>query len=312
MVLSASRRTDIPAFYSEWFLNRIKEGFVCVQNPMNPKQISKISLSPDVIDCIVFWTKNPKPLFEKIDNLSDYKYYFQFTLNPYSQDIETNLPHKNKEIIDTFKKLSDKIGKEKVIWRYDPILLNEKYTVDYHIEYFGEIATLLNGYTEKTTISFVDLYNKISKNMEFVKNITMTDNDKLKIAENFGKIACENNFVIDTCAEDIDLSQFGIKHALCIDNHLIERIIGSPLDITKDKNQRLECGCVASVDIGAYNSCSNGCLYCYANYSKEIVEKNRKNHNSLSPLLIGNVPENAVMNDRKITSCKKLQTKLFQ
>ena len=300
MILSASRRTDIPAFYSEWFLNRIKEGFVYVRNPMNIYQISKIHLSPDAVDCIVFWSKNPKPLLEKIDALSDYKYYFQFTLNSYSQDIETNLP-KKPEIIDTFKKLSDNIGREKVIWRYDPILLNNKYTIDYHTKYFAEIAGRLNGYTEKVTISFVDLYNKISKNMKFVENIEITDADKLKLGENLSEIARENNLIVDTCAENIELSQFGIKHALCIDNRLIEKIVGYPLNITKDKNQRLECGCVASVDIGAYNSCANGCLYCYANYSREAVEKNKNAHNPLSPLLIGNTSENDVINERNFS-----------
>ncbi|MDR0307885.1 MAG: DUF1848 domain-containing protein [Chitinispirillales bacterium] len=311
LILSASRRTDIPAFYSGWFLNRIKEGFVCVRNPVNPRQISKITLSPNAIDCIVFWSKNPTPLLKKIDRLSDYKYYFQFTLNSYSQEIETGLPPK-RDRIDTFKKLSDKIGKEKIIWRYDPILLNKEHTIDYHIDFFGEIATSLRDYTEKVTISFVDLYNKNSKNMEFVKNIPITKNCKLKITEIFGKIARENNFLIDTCAEDIDLSSFGIKHALCVDNQLIERITGYPLYITKDKNQRLECGCAQSIDIGAYNSCSNGCLYCYANYSRENVEKNRKNHNLFSPLLIGNISEKDIIRDKKINNCKTIQSDLFK
>ena len=145
MIISASRRTDIPAFYSDWFLNRIKERFVFVRNPINAHQISQISLSPDVVDCIVFWTKNPKPMLSKLDELKDYNYYFQFTLNSYSKDIEPNVPLKNTEVIETFKALSDKVGTNRVIWRYDPIIINEKYTIDYHIEYFEKLAHFLNG-----------------------------------------------------------------------------------------------------------------------------------------------------------------------
>ena len=136
MIISASRRTDIPAFYSDWFFNRIKEGYVLVRNPMNAHQISKISLSADVIDCIVFWTKNPRPMINRLDELKDYNYYFQFTLNSYAKDIEPNVPSKDKEIIKSFRELSEKIGKDRVVWRYDPILINDNYSVDHHIKYF--------------------------------------------------------------------------------------------------------------------------------------------------------------------------------
>ena len=131
MIISASRRTDIPSYYSEWFMNRIKEGFLYVRTPMNVHQVSKISLSPDVVDGIVFWTKNPAPMMDKLDLLSDYAYYFQFTVNSYARDIEPNIPNKNDTIIPLFKKLSNRIGKDRVIWRYDPILLTEKYTIEY-------------------------------------------------------------------------------------------------------------------------------------------------------------------------------------
>ena len=157
MIISASRRTDIPSHYADWFYNRIKEGYVCVRNPMNVHQISRIPLSPDVIDGIVFWTKNPRPMMDRLDLLRDYMYYFQFTINSYGQDIEANIPSKNDIIIPTFRELSDMIGCERVIWRYDPILLTKKYSIDYHIRYFEEIAKRLSGYTEKCIISLVDL-----------------------------------------------------------------------------------------------------------------------------------------------------------
>ncbi|MDR0908802.1 MAG: DUF1848 domain-containing protein [Spirochaetaceae bacterium] len=310
MIISASRRTDIPAYYSEWFFNRLKEGFVFIRNPMNIHQVGKVILSPDVVDCIVFWSKNPKPMLNKLDLLSEYTYYFQFTLNSYAQDIETGLPRK-KEIINTFKSLSSKIGPEKVIWRYDPILLNEKYTIDYHVENFAKIANYLKGYTEKVTISFIDLYSKITKNIARYNITEISDSDKQILAKQLETIAKENKLTMDTCAEGIDLSLYEITHARCIDNRLIERITSYELDIAKDKSQRFECGCVVSVDIGAYNSCSNACLYCYANYSHEKVAENIKLHNPNSPLLIGELQPDDVVVERNLKRNKIPQQELF-
>lgn len=163
MILSASRRTDIPNYYSEWFYNRIKKGYLYVRNPMNAHQISKIILSPEVVDCIVFWTKNPEPMFARLDELDAYKYYFQFTLTGFGNDIECNVPHKKEKMIPIFQKLADKIGREKVIWRYDPIIFSDKYTPEYHLKAFKQIAKELNGYTSICVISFVDIYAKNKK-----------------------------------------------------------------------------------------------------------------------------------------------------
>ncbi|GMO70552.1 MAG: DUF1848 domain-containing protein [Treponemataceae bacterium] len=310
MIISASRRTDIPSYYSEWFFNRLQEKFVLVRNPMNIHQVSEISLVPEVVDCIVFWSKNPRPMLDKLHLLTNYPFYFQFTLNPYTTDIETGLPRK-REIIETFKALSGKIGAHRVIWRYDPILLNEMYTIDYHVENFGKIARALNGYTEKVTISFIDFYSKITRNIETLHIAQMNNDDKRSITRQLSGIAYENGFFMDTCAEDIDLSEYDIEHARCIDDRLIERIIGCKLKIEKDKTQRLICGCVASVDIGAYNSCSNGCLYCYANYSHDAVAKNRLNHNPLSPLLLSERAPSDVYKKRVAASKKIAQQELF-
>ena len=159
MILSVSRRTDIPAFYADWFFNRIKEGFIYVRNPMNIHQVSRISLSPSIIDCIVFWSKNPKPMLDRLDELKNYMYYFQFTINPYDIKLEEYVPTKSG-IIDTFKELSNKIGPERVIWRYDPIILTDTLTMEYHVKYFEELAKRLNGFTQTCVISFVDLYKK--------------------------------------------------------------------------------------------------------------------------------------------------------
>ena len=161
MIISVSRRTDIPAFYSEWFFNRLKAGEVLVRNPMNARQISKIKLTPDAVDGIVFWTKNPAPMLDRLYLLKDYIYYFQFTLNAYGKEIESGVPSKNRFVIPTFQRLSDLIGPDRIVWRYDPIFLNETYTIDYHIYYFEKLARRLSPFTRKCTISFLDSYRNI-------------------------------------------------------------------------------------------------------------------------------------------------------
>lgn len=311
MIISASRRTDIPSYYADWFYNRIKEGYVCVRNPMNVHQISRISLSPDVIDGIVFWTKNPHPMMDRLDLLKKYMYYFQFTINSYGRDIEANIPSKNDIIIPTFRTLSDKIGPERVIWRYDPILLTEKYSVDYHIHYFEEIAKRLSGYTEKCIISFVDLYRNTKSNTKDLGLLPLETTAMYEIAHRMSEIALKYGIKMESCAEKINLEQFGIEHGHCIDCSLFERLLGCRLDLDKDKNQREECGCVASVDIGMYNTCKNGCKYCYANYSANTVAKHYASHNPESSLISGVIGDEDVVKDRVVKSCKDCQLNLF-
>lgn len=311
MIISASRRTDIPTYYSEWFYSRIKEGFVYVRNPMNIHQVSKISLSPDVVDGIVFWTKNPTPMIDKLDELKDYIYYFQFTLNSYGIDVEPHVPSKNDVIIPSFKKLSNKIGKDKVVWRYDPIFFNEKYTIDYHIKYFNILCSSLKDYTEKCTVSFIDLYRNTERNIKSLNVIVPSTEQKLELMSTFSEIAKNSGIYIDTCAEDIDLDKFGIKHAHCIDKERFERLGEYKLNLDKDKNQRPECGCISSIDIGAYNTCKNGCLYCYANYSQNVVNKNFTDHNPHSPLISGEIQNNDVITIRDVKSYRDCQLNLF-
>lgn len=307
MILSASRRTDIPNYYSDWFLNRIKDGYALVRNPMNIHQVSKISLSPDVVDCIVFWTKNPAPMLNRLDEIKNYPYYFQFSLNSYGKDVEPNVPSKNDEVIPTFQSLSQKIGADRVIWRYDPILINDYYTLEYHVKYFEEIAKRLKGYTQKCTISFIDLYRNTANNIKDLGLFTLDAESMRNIATCLSKIAVKYDMKMDTCSETIDLEDLNITHAKCIDNRLIEKIIGFKIDVDKDKTQRSECGCVASVDIGTYNTCLNGCKYCYATYSYKTVEKNHSLHDPLSPLLFGSLSKDDVVKERKVRSCKDCQ-----
>lgn len=299
MILSVSRRTDIPAFYTEWFFNRLNEGYVLVRNPMNYHQVSKISLTPSVIDCIVFWTKDPTYMLDKLDLLSKYNYYFQITINAYDNKIERNLPSKDA-IIGAFKELSAKIGKEKTIWRYDPIILTNEIDIEYHCKYFDSLASKLEGYTNRCIISFVDLYKKSERNMKNIKGKSIDNAKMLEIGRRLSEIAFNHNLKIGTCSELIDLSSVGIEHAKCIDDRLISEIIGLNIIIEKDKNQRDICGCVASIDIGAYNTCKHGCLYCYANYSDTAVKNNLLKHNPMSPMLIGNIEPDDKIVDKKM------------
>ena len=311
MILSTSRRTDIPSYYSEWFFNRIKEKYVLVRNPMNFHQVSRIDLSPEVVDCIVFWTKNPIPMLPKLAQLQDYRYYFQFTLTGYGQDVERNLPSKKEILLPAFQRLSKAIGREKVVWRYDPIFFSEKYSMDYHCRCFAEFAEELAGYTEKCTVSFMDSYKNTERNIKSLNYINDTYAMQTELLQRFVEIADKNGLYIDTCAESGDFETLGVKHAHCIDKERIERIIGCKINVDKDMNQRAECGCVSSIDIGAYNTCKNGCLYCYANYMAGSVKKNADSHNPKSPLLVGEIMDADVIKERKVKSLKELQMNLF-
>jgi len=306
MIISASRRTDIPSYYSDWFFRRLEAGFVCTRNPMNPKQISRISLAPDVVDGIVFWTKNPTPMLDKLHLLNGYPFYFQFTLNPYGKDLEAGIPSKNDVIIPAFQNLSQQIGPERIIWRYDPIILTPKYTTQYHVHYFEELAKRLYGHTCKCVISFVDPYRHLGKQLS-----PLGESEIYELAGRFSDIARNYNLTLETCAEAVDLTQFGIQHGHCIDGELLERIIGQPLSLSKDKNQREECGCMASIDIGMYDSCPNRCKYCYANHSAAAVQKNYKLHDPSSPLLYGTIGPDDVVKNRAMESCKIQQMNLF-
>ena len=306
MILSVSRRTDVPNYYSEWFLNRINKGFLYVRNPMNAHQISRIDLLPDVVDCIVFWTKNPANMIEKQEYLQAYTYYFQFTLTGYGKDMEPNLPSKRKVLIPTFKQLSEKIGKERVIWRYDPILINRDYTMDYHLNAFEEIARNLAGYTEKVVISFVDFYGKTQRNTRGLGIRPMTDQEMIYLAGQMAQIASTCHLAIESCAEQIDLQKAGVHHGSCIDKARIEKLLGCKLIGKKDRNQRGACGCLESVEVGTYHTCLNGCKYCYANFNDEKVKENVKWYRQDSPLLCGTIHSDDKITDRKVKTLKEV------
>lgn len=310
MIISASRRTDIPAFFSDWFYNRIEEGYLLVRNPMNHHQVSRINLSPEVVDCIVFWSKNPSKMMDRFNMLQDYSFYFQFTLTGYGQRLEPNVPSW-QETVSTFRNLSDMIGKDRVIWRYDPIILSRQLTIEYHADRFEEIARHLSGKTGRCVISFVDMYKKPKRNMASVPIIEIQMEQMIKTASILSRISSKYGIELTSCAETTDLEQYGINHGKCIDDKLIEKISGFTLAVKKDSTQRSECNCVKSVDIGAYNTCVHECLYCYANYNYNRVHSNYASHDPQSPLLFGKIRPEDKIHERKAESCRKAQTPLF-
>ncbi|MFK4785498.1 DUF1848 domain-containing protein [Fusobacterium sp. MFO224] len=305
MIVSVSRRTDIPAFYSEWFFNRLKDGFVDVPNPFNDKQISRITLSPNTVDCFVFWTKDATPMLPRLDELNGYNYYFQFTITPYGKDVELGVINK-KIILESFKKLSHKIGSKRVILRYDPIFLNETYTKEYHVRAFENLCYKLQGYTEKCIISFIDYYKKTERNTKCLNILKMTEDDINFICENFSNIAEKYGIKIETCSEKYNLEKYGINHGRCIDDKLISDILCFEIDVEKDPYQREECGCVKSIDIGEYNTCKHNCLYCYANFNYEQVKIKSDLHDPLSSLLTGKLKDDMKIHVREMPRLKKL------
>lgn len=302
MILSASRRTDLPAFYSEWFLRRLREGFALVRNPMNPAQVSRVPLTPDLVDCIVFWSKNPAPMLDSLNEIRSlgYEFYFQFTLNPYGRTVERYLPEE-REVVGTFHRLSRLIGPERVVWRYDPVILADVFTPEWHFRAFDRLCGELAGCTEECVFSFVDRYVKIARRAAGLLREIRPD-ETARIAAGFSGIARGHGLRLSACAEPENFSRFGVERARCIDPLRIERLTGCRLRAGKDRSQRPECGCMESVDIGTYNTCRHGCLYCYA-CSGEIP--GRDGHDPFSSLLSGSLKGTDRVTERKAASLKE-------
>ena len=286
MIVSASRRTDIPAFYSAWFMNRIRDGFCLVPNPFNPKQVSRISLAPDDVGCIVFWTRDPRPLLPHLAALDagGYRYYFLFTLLNYPRAIDPSSPSVNTSI-DTFRRLSDRIGHRKVVWRYDPVLLSTATDVPFHKQSFSFIAENLRGSTVRCIVSLATLYRKLRRRLTCLEEngIRVHEPEDQEMAELMPYLAAaakENGMEILSCAQERGLDAFGILPGKCVDDALIREVFGIEVSHRKDPSQRKPCGCVESRDIGAYDTCMFGCVYCYATSD---FNKARANHRAHDP-----------------------------
>ena len=296
MIINTGMRTDIPAFYSKWLMNRIREGYVLVRNPYYPNQVTKYSLSPNVIDCLAFCTKNPEPMLKYLNELDKYRQYWFVTITPYGKDIEPNVPSK-KSVIESFKKLSEHIGVDSIGWRYDPIFIGNGFNIKKHIENFEKIAKELKNYTHNCTISFLDLYEKVKRNAPDIK--PPTKEEQIEIAKAFYRIGNDNNMTIHSCCEKTYLSEYGLKCNGCMSQEIIECAIKETLNPPKRKNIRQDCNCLMGNDIGAYNTCGHLCKYCYANANKGLVIENMKKHNENSPFLIGESEEGDKITEAK-------------
>ena len=305
MIVSASRRTDIPAFYSDWFFNRLRDGFAWVRNPMNPRQVSEIPLTPRSVDCFVFWTKNPAPMLARhADELVKMAtpFYFHITITPYGRSIEPAVARK-EEVLSSFAALARLVGRERVIWRYDPIIFTDTIDIAYHLKHFTDIAEFLAPHPDKCVISFLDIYRKIQHNMREIGAFDPPEEAKHELCRKLHSVATQAGMQIAACAEAADFSADGITRNRCIDPDLIARLCGETLSIPKDKHQRKECLCAESVDIGAYNSCAHLCRYCYANADRARVEANAAEHDPGYPMLFGKMAENDRLYKRELRSC---------
>lgn len=294
MILNVSGRTDIVAFYTPWFINRYKEGYVDVRNPIYNKLVSRIYFKD--VDMIVFCTKNPRPIIEFLPYIKE-PILFHVTLTAYQKDIERGVKNK-KDIIEDIKRISNIIGKESVYLRYDPMFLNDKYTLDYHIKAFNKVCSLLEGYVTHIIISFLDNYKNVQKNMDVLRVKKYKEEDFKEIGVKFSQIAKCYNMTVQTCSEYNNLSQYGFLINDCVSRNLVFLKTGKKSKKWISRNNKF-CNCAAMVDIGEYNTCEHYCKYCYANYNENIIKENIEKHNPNSSLLIGNLEEDDIIKVRE-------------
>ncbi len=294
MIINTGSRTDIPAYFSDWFFRRIKEGYVCMRNPYFPAQVTRYRLDPAVVDCLVFCTKNPRPMLPRLEKLDAFGQYWFVTITPYGKDIEPQVPDKQEVILD-FRELSRKKGKHAVCWRYDPVFISETYTYEFHVDAFERMAAALSGYTAVCVISFIDLYEKTLRNFVGIKSVGREM--RKKIVQSFVQTGRRHGIAIKTCAEGEELAQYGADTRGCLTKEVLEDALLESLTVRGIGRARRACPCLLGNDIGMYNTCGHGCLYCYANYDSETVAGNRKLHDPLSPFLVGGPRAEDVLRD---------------
>ena len=286
MIIQTGNRTDIPAFYPQWFANRLREGYVLVRNPFNPQAVTRYVLDPSVVDLIVFCSKNPQPFLKYMQLMEPYHQYWFVTITPYGKDIEPNVPDKTA-VMETFRKLSSIVGPDNMCWRYDPILVDENWTVDRHIDTFRNMCAVLAGSTRTAVISFIDLYEKVKRNFPEARTVPLST--QLILTGAFVKIGKEYGMTIRPCGESRVLESVGADCSGCMTQKTFETAIGQNLILPPNPNNRSECACYITGDIGAYNSCPHLCRYCYANADREAVAASMRQHDPASPLLIGHL-----------------------
>ncbi|HBA38009.1 MAG TPA: DUF1848 domain-containing protein [Firmicutes bacterium] len=294
MILNVSGRTDIVAFYTDWFMKRWEEGFLDVRNPFNPKLVSRIFFED--VDLILFCTKNPMPIVDKLSRI-DKPIIFQVTLTPYKKDIEPNVPSKT-EVIEAIKRISSILGSENVYVRYDPIFISKKYDVAYHKKAFERLCSLLSGYVKHIIVSFIDDYKNVRKNADVLKLEDFTEDIYREIGISFSDSAKKYGMTVQTCFEERNLVEYGFVSGECLSHEMVYKMTGKAKFKTWTARRERKCNCVAMVDVGEYNTCKHFCKYCYANFDEGIVNRKVLEHDDDSSLLVGKITSDDVVKRR--------------
>lgn len=303
MILSPCGRTDTVQYYTPWLMKRLEEGYAYSRNPLFKNKVTKMNLTPENVDGIVFCSKNYKPLFPYLEWIEErYNTYYHYTITAYGKEIEPGVPSID-DSIDTLIQLSKVVGKNKIAWRYDPILFTEVYTLEKHLKTFAYMAQKLAPYIDRCIFSYVEMYKKLETNMPEI--IPFTDEDRIQIAEGIGAIAGKYGIYVQTCGTNGDYSEYGIHTSGCMTLDVLGRANGVEFKNVKHKGSRKGCHCIESRDIGAYDTCMNGCKYCYANKTPQKAFENYKLHNPESPIMLGNILEGDTVQEGKARSFRK-------
>ena len=307
MILNTGARTDTVQYFSEWLLKRFEEGYVYTRNPLFPKKVTRYELAPDKIDAVLFCSKNYAPILPRLHEIADnYRTYFHYTITAYGKDIEPGVPS-IAESIQTLYELEKIVGRKKIAWRYDPVLLTGEYTADRHLDTFSYMAEKLAPHVDRCIFSFVEMYKKLEVNMPELIPLTQAEKDRL--AEGFGKIAAKHGLRLQTCGTNGDYSRFGIHTSGCASLEILGKANGCEFRDIKHKGLREGCHCIESRDIGAYDTCLNGCKYCYANKSPQKARDNYRLHDPDSPLLLGHLEKDDILITGNQSSYLRSQTR---
>ena len=306
MIINTGGRTDTVQYYSEWLLNRFSEGYALSRNPLFPNKVTRYELTPETVDCVVFCSKNYRPILPRLKEITGrFHTYFHYTITAYGKDLEPGVPS-IEESMETLIALSRQVGRERVAWRYDPVLLTKTYTISRHLETFEAMAGVLAPYIDRCIFSFVEMYKKLETNMPEL--IPLSEKDRDELAEGLGAIAGKHGIYLQTCGTNGDYSRYGIHASGCMTLDILGQANGISFKNLKHKGMRQGCHCIESRDIGAYDTCLNGCKYCYANKSPQKAFENRQYHDPASPLLLGHVkPEDTILQGAQKSFLKGVQ-----
>ena len=285
MIISAGQRTDIAQYYTPWLLRRFEEGFVFVRNPLFPSKVTRYELDPAVVDCVIFCSKNYAPILPHLGEItSRFNTYFYYTITAYGPDMEPGVPDIDTSV-DTLLALEGQVGARRICWRYDPVLLSGTYTIERHRETFEHLCKRLAGHVDRCVFSFVQLYSKLERNMPELATIGPRQREQL--AQMLGEVAARHGIWLQTCVCEHDYSAYGIHPSGCATLEILGRANGVAFRDLAHKGIRENCHCFEMRDIGAYDTCPNGCRYCYATKNHERARANHALHNPSSPFLLG-------------------------